>query len=209
MGTTGCTKTDGYVHSPVPAATRHFYTYSIDRLNWQTSATFNNLTPGDYIFFVKDANGCIGQKMWFENASTCDVSEGYETTGYFYSICGAPVSIYVVPRGVPLLGLFHRQWVNLADRSEFVVNTGQYTIRIKDASGAFYLFHLPVFPSCPITLNTSIRDATCGNNDGSITAKLMRRRALPTPIRSMVSDPEQQFLFRSRRRQLHSPGHGR
>jgi gliding motility-associated-like protein len=168
--TTGCATSDGYVTLQASSGLPP-YTYSIDMVNWQTSATFNNLTPGDYIFFVKDANGCIGQRMWFENASTCDVSQGYETTGYFYSICGAPVSIYVVPRGIPFpLAYSIDGGLTWQTDPNFVVNTGQYTIKIKDATGTFYLFHLPVFPSCPVTLNTFILDATCGNNDGSITA---------------------------------------
>ena len=170
IGTTGCATSDGYVTLQAGGGLPP-YTYSTDMLNWQTSATFNNLTPGDYIFFVKDANGCIGQKRWFENASNCDVIQGYETTGYFYSICGAPISIYVVPRGIPSpLAYSIDGGSTWQTDPEFVVNTGQYTIRIKDANGTFYLFHLPVFPSCPLTLNTSIGDATCGHNDGSITA---------------------------------------
>lgn len=171
-GTSGCATSDGYV-TLQPSSGLPPYTYSMDMVNWQTSATFYNLTPGDYTFFVKDANGCIGQKMWFENASTCDVGQGYETPGYFYSICGAPASIYVVPRGIPPpLSYSIDGGSTWQPDPNFVENTGQYTIKIKDAAGALYLYHLPVFPSCPLTVNTSIQDATCGNNDGSITANV-------------------------------------
>jgi gliding motility-associated-like protein len=169
VGTTGCATTDGYVTLQASSGLPP-YTYSIDMVNWQTSATFNGLAPGDYTFFVKDANGCIGQKMWFENAPTCDVGQGYETPGYFYSICGAPASIYVVPRGIPPpLQYSKDDGSNWQSDPSFTVNTGQYTILIQDATHTLYRFHLPVFPSCPLTLNTSILDATCGNDDGSIT----------------------------------------
>lgn len=170
VGASGCATSDGHVTLQASNGLPP-YMYSIDMVNWQTSPTFDGLTPGDYLFFVRDANGCIGQKMWFENASTCDVGEGYETPGYFYSICGAPASIYVVPRGIPppLQYSIDGGATYQADPN-FLVNTGQYTIRILDATGAPYLFHLPVFPSCPLTLNTSIQSATCGDNDGSIIA---------------------------------------
>ena len=168
VGASGCATSDGKVTLQASNGLPP-YMYSIDMVNWQTSPTFNGLTPGDYLFFVKDANGCIGQKMWFENASTCDVGQGYETPGYFYSICGALASIYVVPRGIPppLQYSMDGGATYQADPN-FLVNTGQYTIKILDATGTPYLFHLPVFPSCPLTLNTSIQSATCGNNDGSI-----------------------------------------
>jgi hypothetical protein len=81
--------------------------------------------------------------MWFENAGNCDVSQGYETPGYFYSIDNRST------------------WQS---DPNFIVNTGQHTILIKDGTGTFYLFHLPVFPSCPLQLNTSIRDAFIGND---------------------------------------------
>jgi gliding motility-associated-like protein len=167
-GTSGCATSDGSVTLQASSGLPP-YTYSIDMVNWQTSPTFNGLTPGDYLFFVKDANGCIGQKMWFENPGNCDVSQGYETPGYFYSICGALASIYVVPRGIPSpLQYVIEGGTTYQSDPNFLVNTGQYTIRILDATGTPYLFHLPVFPSCPLILNTSIQPATCGDNDGSI-----------------------------------------
>ena len=146
------------------------YTYSFDNLNWQSSPTFNSLTPGDYTFFVKDAEGCVRQQMWFDNPSTCSVGGGYETPGYFYAICGAPVSIYVIPRGAPPpLQYSIDNGATWQSDPNFLVNPGQYTITIVDATGTSYLFHIPVFPSCSIAINTSIQSATCGNNDGSIT----------------------------------------
>ena len=210
VGTTGCATSDGYVTLQASGGLPP-YSYSIDMVNWQTSATFNNLTAGDYTFFVKDANGCTGQKMWFENAPTCDVSEGYETPGYFYSICGAPVSIYVVPRGIPLpLAFSIDNGSTWQTGPEFVVNTGQYTIPGSRVSGAFYLFHLPVFPSCPLTLNTSIQDATCGNSDGSITANA---GGGAPPYSYSVDGIHFQngnsFSGLMRRQLLYSPGHGR
>ena len=35
------------------------YSYSIDGLSFQSSNIFDNLTAGDYIFFLKDSNNCI------------------------------------------------------------------------------------------------------------------------------------------------------
>lgn len=170
QGTSGCATSDGYVTLQASNGLPP-YTYSIDMVHWQTSPTFNNLTAGDYTFFVRDANGCIGQKMFFLNAPTCDVGEGYETPGYFYSICGAPATIFVVPRAIPPpLAFSIDGGTTWQTDSNFIVNTGQYTVTIKDGNGTLYLFHLSVFPACPLTLKTSIRDATCGNNDGAITA---------------------------------------
>jgi gliding motility-associated-like protein len=167
-GASGCGTSDGQVTlqaiNGLPP-----YSYSIDMVNWQTSPTFNGLAPGDYLFFARDANGCVGQKMWFENSSNCYIGADYETPGYFYSICGASASIYVVPRNVPSpLQYSIDGGTTYQSDPNFIVNTGQYTIKILDGTGTPYLFHLPVFPSCPLSLNTSIQSATCGNNDGLI-----------------------------------------
>jgi hypothetical protein len=35
------------------------YQFSTDNVTWQLSGTFNNLSAGDYTFFVQDANGCV------------------------------------------------------------------------------------------------------------------------------------------------------
>ena len=35
------------------------YQYSLDGVNYQSSPIFQNLTPGNHIFMVKDSNGCI------------------------------------------------------------------------------------------------------------------------------------------------------
>jgi gliding motility-associated-like protein len=35
------------------------YTYSSDGINYVTSNTFTNLGPGNYSFFIRDANGCV------------------------------------------------------------------------------------------------------------------------------------------------------
>ena len=146
------------------------YTYSLDSMSWQTSNYFDNLAAGYYIFLVRDANGCIGRQMVFLNTGLC-YHYDYETPGYFYSICGAPASIYVVPRAAPPpLSYSIDGGTTWQSDPNFIVNPGNYIIKIKDATGAIYLFRLPVLPYCPLTLNTAIQAATCGNNDGSITA---------------------------------------
>lgn len=46
------------------------YTYSIDGLNYQSSATFSNLAPGTYVGYIKDAAGCIATKTGIEVGPT-------------------------------------------------------------------------------------------------------------------------------------------
>ena len=167
--TSGCATSDGSVTLQASGGIIP-YTYSFDNLNWQSSPMFNALTPGDYTFFVKDAEGCVRQQTWFDNPSACSVGGGYETPGFFYAICGAPVSIYVIPRGAPPpLQYSINNGATWQSDPNFLVNPGQYTITIEDATGTPYLFHIPVFASCPIAINASIQSATCGNDDGSIT----------------------------------------
>lgn len=42
------------------------YTYSADGINFQASAEFSNLQPGNYNFTVRDANGCESESQVFE-----------------------------------------------------------------------------------------------------------------------------------------------
>ena len=42
------------------------YMYSIDGTNFQSSLSFNGLSPGSYIFLVRDANGCETQSESLE-----------------------------------------------------------------------------------------------------------------------------------------------
>lgn len=41
------------------------FQYSLDGIFWQSSNVFHNLTPGDYVVYVKDGTGCISLKAEF------------------------------------------------------------------------------------------------------------------------------------------------
>ena len=150
------------------------FTYSIDGTNYQTSNTFNNLSPATYTGYVKDLKGCIATKSivigstapiivtdYARNATSCGTNNGliqlFLTGGvnpYSYSLDGTTYQASPVFSGLA---------------------PGTYRGYVKDAMNCVgTLSNINVGPSCPSPFaakhNNANTSKTIGNNIFSVEA---------------------------------------
>ncbi len=142
--------------------------YSIDGTIFQSSNTFNNLSPGTYTITVLDVNNCfskaaiavlkiaIPQVSAYTVAAACNSTDGSitatgsnGTTPYEYSINGTVFQSSNI-------------FTSLA--------AGFYTVMIKDANGCSNTTGVTVSNSSGLQLSLTAVSTTCGNSNGVITA---------------------------------------
>lgn len=173
---TGCAGNDGQVTIQGANGTPP-YVYSMDMINYQPTGTFSNLLPGDYHFFVKDVNGCIGT-TWFPIApgnGSCP-EQGYSGGGSYF-VCNSG-TVDMMPLGVPQPLTYSLDGVNFQSSPVFPNEpTGVYKISMKDGNNVLYLYMLYLLQDCPFNLIAVPTDATCGNNDGSVTGTVINGTA--------------------------------
>ncbi|MFM6924571.1 MAG: T9SS type A sorting domain-containing protein [Ferruginibacter sp.] len=144
------------------------YQYSINGSTFQAGNTFNALGAGNYVAYVKDANGCIGTYSITVgntagpsiNASgaptSCNINDGIititasgGTPGYQYSIDGATYGAGNIFTGL---------------------GAGNYTAYVKDANGCIKTANVTINNVSGLTLSVSTIVANCSANNGVITA---------------------------------------
>jgi cyanate permease len=145
------------------------YTYSLDGISYVGTTLFNGLASGAYTIFVQDANNCVFSQGFNINNTggvtsitssitdaTCGSNNGsFNVTGvtggtaaYTYSLDGTS---YV---GTTLFS-------GLA--------SGAYTIFVQDANNCVFSQGFNINNTGGVTsITSSITDATCGSNNGSI-----------------------------------------
>jgi hypothetical protein len=159
------------------------YDYSIDdQASWQSSAAFNGIGAGDYVVWVKDANGCFGFYMVeVEDTSSCSFIINLTTSE---PLCinncnGTLACTFLDPAVNPVYEMLLYQGTTLLDSGgtytdfaglhEFTgLCAGVYTIVVTDGSGctdaqSIYLEG----PAQLQVTDTDVVDATVGNADGS------------------------------------------
>ena len=142
------------------------YTYSMDNVIFQNSNVFSNLPAGNYSFFVRDANGCT-EPLSFDMSNLC-LNFGYTYTQYVCTNEGE-INIFYVGGGSPPY-TFSIDGTNFQTSGDFInLTPGIYYVSIKDATGIKVKYGFSIFRYCPVTVIASATDASCGNNDGTIT----------------------------------------
>ncbi|AKD03542.1 hypothetical protein PKOR_10875 [Pontibacter korlensis] len=145
------------------------YTYSKNGESFQASATFENITAGDYTIIVKDANGCIVEKsIAVENipgpselslvsvASTCGSANG--------SISVEGVTGGTAPYSFSIDGSTFQ-----AEATFSSVTAGDYTVIVKDANGCTYAKEVTVENIAgPVNISVASKASTCGSNNGEL-----------------------------------------
>ncbi len=164
---TTCSMANGSINA-TGSGTAGPYTYSIDGITFQAGGSFSNLAAGVYTIIVNDANGCKQIKQVIilntngpqlnyissnadcgSNNGTITVNATGGTAPYQYSINGITYQA-----GNFFTGL----------------TGGTYTITVKDASGCTNAVVVAI-TSSPAPMLTAIpATATCGSNNGTITA---------------------------------------
>jgi gliding motility-associated-like protein len=169
---TGCAGTNASVTLGANGGTPP-YLYSKDGTNFQASNVFSNLSAGDYIMYVRDANGCTATQPFISNINpqSCHLSisigfsngqevcqnDGYLQISDIYG--GSPPFQYSI--GGPY------QYSNTFNN----LTAGLYTISVKDITGNVVLVYtIGLYEACPVYVSAVATDADCGVNNGTITA---------------------------------------
>ncbi len=145
------------------------YTYSLDGITYNNINPITGLAAGLYTVYVKDANGCItktnvtilnsnGPTFTFtqtnatcgSNTGTVTITASGGTTPYQYSI---------------------NNGVTYQTNNFFTgLVSGNYVIKVKDANGCINAANVTILSGPAPILNAIPSTATCGNNNGTITA---------------------------------------
>lgn len=163
-----CTAADASVTLEASAGTPP-YQYSMDRVNFQTSNVFTGFTAGEYLFFVKDANGCIASigNLYHFVSPSCNGGYGFSYTGH---ACGNKGNIRASINYPNPPYTYSMDGINYNTDGEFInLTAGIYPVYFKDALGNVRIFAISIYPLCTIIINYITVDAACKQNDGVLT----------------------------------------
>lgn len=145
------------------------YTYSIDGINFQNSNSFSQLAPGNYVVYVKDANGCVKDTA-LAVTSNC-LSLAVDAVGTTCGNSNGRITI-TAGNGQPPY-VYSKDGVNFQQSNIFIdVAAGNYIITVKDALGVTATIPTSVPGSTSLQPVASGTPASCSNNNGVISVNV-------------------------------------
>ena len=145
------------------------YTFSKDGINYQSNNTFNNLSAGQYTFYVKDQIGCIKTTQATVQQPAAIQFTTYNSTS---ASCGnADGSILVAASGGTAPYMYKLNSGNFQSSGSFTnLPIGVYTITAKDANQCTKTITMVVNDfGGPQIANINATNISCfSSNDGSI-----------------------------------------
>jgi gliding motility-associated-like protein len=177
-----CTSADGSFAFSASGGTPP-YTYSLDggKTFQSIGPIINNLQQGYYIVYCKDANGCLASAITTSYApnfnyffsSQCQM----QMNGGVSTACtnDGTLSATVISGGTPPF-TYSQDGINFQPPNNgafFTIknlNTGFYSIYAKDSTGQEVATVFTVAQDCYTQITFVGVDASCGQNDGSLTA---------------------------------------
>lgn len=164
---TSCGNNTGSINATASGTTSP-YTYSIDGISFQASGIFNGLAAGVYTVTARDANGCKSTVV-VTIVNTNGPSLTYTSTN---SDCGNNNgSITAAAAGGTAPYTYSINGVTFQAGNFFTGLTGgNYTLTVKDANGCSNAVVVTISSSPAPQLTAIPAAATCGSNNGTITA---------------------------------------
>ncbi|MBL0134204.1 MAG: hypothetical protein IPP79_09410 [Chitinophagaceae bacterium] len=143
------------------------YQYSIDGINFQASNQFIGLAAGSYTLTIKDANNCTATTTAIVTTSAGPSATATVTA----TTCGANNgAITVLANAGTAPYQYSIDGINFQNTNTFTgLAAGTYTITVKDANSCTEIISSVITNSTGPTFSSSVADAACGNNNGSIT----------------------------------------
>lgn len=163
-----CGNSNGEINI-VASGTSGPYTYSIDGVTYSTTNPFIGLAAGIYTVFVKDNGGCISKS----NVTILNSDGPIFTFTQTNATCGNNAgSITITASGGLAPYLYSTNNGVTYQTNNFFTGliAGQYNVKVKDANGCVNTSIVDILSSSNILLNAIPASATCGLNNGSITA---------------------------------------
>ena len=164
---TSCGNNTGIINATGSGTTAP-YTYSIDGITFQASGIFNGLGAGVYTVTVRDANGCKSTA----SVNVLNSSGPALTYTSTHADCGNNNgSITASATGGTAPYTYSINGVTFQSGNFFTGLTGgNYTLTVKDANGCINAAVVSISSSPAPQLTAIPAAATCGSNNGTITA---------------------------------------
>jgi hypothetical protein len=165
---TTCGNSTGQI-SIVASGTLAPYSYSLDGISYNGINPITGLAAGLYTVFVKDANGCI-------NKTTVTILNTDGPTFTFTqtnATCGSnagTVTIAASGGTAPYQYSINNGTTYQANNFFTGLVPGNYIVKVKDANGCINATSVTIISGPAPTLTATPAAATCGNNNGTITA---------------------------------------
>lgn len=145
------------------------YQFSLDGVNYRSENVFDDVIPGSYTLYIKDAYGCT-----VTSTKVIDPVYPLTATGLkidnncFNSVDGR---IEVIAAGGKLPYTYSINGNDYRASNIFSnLAAGQYNVTVKDAIGCLYTFTTEILnPEILTSVATSTNVSFAGNNDGKIT----------------------------------------
>ena len=146
------------------------YTYSIDGINFQASATFNNVSPNTYTLTVKNTAGCSSSASVTVN--TAPSAPPTPTATVVDPTCSVATGTITVTAPLGAQYTYSIDGINFQASTTFNnVSPNTYTLTVKNTAGCSSSASVTVnpVPSAPPVPTATIVDPTCSVATGTIT----------------------------------------
>ncbi|HEX6333845.1 MAG TPA: gliding motility-associated C-terminal domain-containing protein [Flavisolibacter sp.] len=143
------------------------FEYSLDGIQWQSSATFTGLAAGSYTAYIRNASGCNGSQ-----AFTIAQPNALEVTAAVSPVLcngqsNGTISASAVGGTAPYS--FSIDGTNYQTGATFNVPAGAYTVYVKDVNNCTHTETVNITEPAVLSAAAATQDATCaGGADGQI-----------------------------------------
>lgn len=174
---TGCTNSDASATVAASGGTPP-YTYSWDRVNYQSDPVFNNLAPAEYMFSVKDANGCVGSGIHsiagLGTGGNCEPGNlNFSYTTMYSCFNTGHISVTASGQFPPFTySLNQVDWQTIGEFDN--IAPGLTSVYGKDSKGNIMRRSVFMYQSCFPILNIQVTKADCKQTNGSVTVSVIK-----------------------------------
>ncbi|GAA4313653.1 gliding motility-associated C-terminal domain-containing protein [Nibribacter koreensis] len=164
-----CGKSDGEVTITTITGGTAPYTYSLDGTSFQASANFTALPAGNYMFTVKDANGCTFQKEVTISNISGPTEVAASTIAASCSDQDGSLTVTGVTGGTAPYTYALNGGTFQTNATFTALASGTYTLVAKDANGCDVSKTVQVGKEAPVSFTASATASTCGSPNGIVT----------------------------------------
>ena len=143
------------------------YSFSVNGIDFQHGTSFTGLSPGGYVLYVRDENGCAAAQS-YSFKDNCSVGVTYQ---YSSDVCNAEGYILITPNAAGALpDTYSLDGIHYQSQPAFYgLVSGQYHLYTKDKTGLVSINALIIHQHCDLPVQTATTDSRCGQKTGSIT----------------------------------------